>query len=261
MRLFRTKQVVVIGAITAAIGGILLFSGFAMGGAKNYITLDNGQVKTMSYEASSETKQLNKNVKNLVIRSNAAYVTVEVGKEFSVKSQLTNRTLQVHTDGDTASIFPSSVKGKVGMFFSFGSFKEDRLTVTVPSPQQLKSLELELNASDASVKGLDLSDLSGEVNATNLALDTVTAQSINFEKANGVDFLFSNLTLKDSGRIKMNAGHLEIENSQLPPLSVSGNASELTIRDNDEIKLPYKESTGNSVFTIDMNAAETVINN
>lgn len=260
MKFFKTRNLVLTGAVLAVVGIILFFSGFAMGGFSSSITFKDGGFQVVKNKSLTETKTLNSDIKKLTINVEALKVSVKTGDEFSVKSQLNGRTLDVTRSGDTAVISTSDHRNDVQIFsFNFGN--DDSLVITVPDKKQLKELQLELDASRADVDDLELTKLSGELSASSLTSNKLAINSLNFQDVEASHLTFSGLQLKTSGRIDMEASHLRIKNSQIPVVTATGEASSLKINgQHKELPILLADTIGiPGNLHLDMDASSTTI--
>ncbi|GAB2025059.1 hypothetical protein OfM1_11300 [Lactovum odontotermitis] len=238
MKFFRTRNLVLTGAVLAVVGAILLIGGFAMGGFKNSIGFEDGRFQVVKNESTTQTRMLSSDIKKLFIDTNALQISIKVGKEFSVKSQLIGRELTVTRpkEGDAAII---STTSDIGIqLFSFGFKNDESLVITVPDKKQLRELRLSLDASNVDVDDLELLELSGKLAASNLSSNNLSVNSINFKDVEASQLNFNGLKLEKGGNIKMEASSLAVRNSQLPKLAAEGEASYLKIN-GKHIDLPY----------------------
>jgi hypothetical protein len=255
-KFFKSRNLIVTGAIMALLGGILLFSGIVTGGTKRYITFDDGYFQVVGNEVKTETHKLSSDVKTMYIEADALNVTVKVGGEFSVRSELTNRKLNITAHGNSAII--NTTSGFTSTFFSFGSFSSGKIIVTVPSAEQLDELDISMGAGSIYVENLQLQKLIGNIDASSLTVKGAKVESLNFENINASTIRLNDTTVENDGEIDMDASTLRVANSKLPALSVRGDASSLKI-DGARKKLPYNEEASGSALRIEMDASSTII--
>ncbi|MDR0300164.1 MAG: DUF4097 domain-containing protein [Streptococcaceae bacterium] len=272
MKFFKTRNFMTAGLISLVLGGISLTTGYFMGGIK----VQDGYLTTATVKKITKTQKFSSTIDKIKINSEAVQVKIQLGDEFSVQSELpTGLTLQATVTGNTLSLDTRSRSQHP--FFNLSLFSSQlsgKFIVTLPKRDQLKSLDIEsdaasttlsdlklnslsltANASPVKLSNLEVGQLKASADASSFKMSKISATSLDFE-GNAAELNFKQLSLKNSGKISLDAGSLTLSQYQFPGLKVTGDATSLSVNGKGT-KFPYTE--GDESVKIALNAASIKI--